>query len=57
MMGCKDELFESGQKLQELACQTNNTKTTFTWYEGLGHDLGDSFDAVMQDAKDWLYTL
>ena len=54
MMGCNDECFESGKKLQKRACQENKSNITFAWYDGLGHDMGDSFDRVMQDAKDRL---
>lgn len=55
MMGCKDTGFAAGKKLQESACRANRDNITFVWYKHLGHDLGDSFDTVMQDAKEWLY--
>lgn len=54
MMGCKDELIESSKKLQESAQQKGNTHITFAWYDALGHEMGDLFDAVMSDAKEWL---
>lgn len=54
MMGSKDELFQSSKKLQETALQNGNRHITFVWYDALGHEMGDSFDKVMSDAREWL---
>jgi pimeloyl-ACP methyl ester carboxylesterase len=57
MMGCKDTGFIAGKKLQESACKANRNNITFVWYDHLGHDLGDLFDTVIQDAQEWLSKL
>lgn len=52
MKGCKDDNFSSSKALQSAYQQNNHI--TFVWYTGMGHDMGNSFDTVMQNAKTWL---